>query len=609
MEIALTLGVLALSLLFFATEWLSADVTAIGIPVLLMMTGLVSPDEGIAGFSNSATITVLAMFILSAGISRTGALQFISELLFSWGGKNPSRQILALGALIAPIHCFITNTAIVAVFLPLIEDWCRKRKISVSKLLMPLSYVTILAGMITVIGTSTSVLASSLSGKLGFGTFSLFGFADIGLLTFLVGLAYLAVASPALLIARKPPSGRDLSENYRLQGYVYEVILPPGSNLIGQSLNSSGIQRKFDLDVLDLIRSGVSFAQPVADKLLCAGDVMLVRGSREDLLKIRDERGIDILPDVQFQKDGLSSPLVSEEDGLGEVMVLSNSNLIGSTLKDIRFRQRYNATVLAIRRGEELVRERLGKVSLKFGDLLLVQGPKQSLVGFQNSHDLLLTEQSNVEILRRDKAWIAIAIVILVLVLSTLNGLPLHLGALTFKGFPILVSALLGAFLMIVTGCLRAGELYSSIRWDVIFILAGLIPLGTAMENSGTTALVAQYLTAWGSGLSGYWVCTLFYAVTSVLAAVLSHAAAVVLMLPLAVDVAKELHIQPMALILIVTFASSNTFLTPIGYQTNVMVYGPGGYKFLDFTKLGAPLHIALTFLTPLFVIWLRGLN
>ena len=609
MEMALTLGILALSLLFFAAEWLPMDITAIGIAVLLMMTGLVSPDEGIAGFSNSATITVLAMFILSAGISRTGALQFISELLFKWGGTHPSRQILAMGVLVAPIHCFITNAAIVAVFLPLIEDWCRKRKISVSKLLMPLSYATILAGMITVIGTSTSVLASSLSSKLGFGAFNLFEFADIGILTFGVGLIYLAIAAPRLLIERKPPSGMNLSENYRLQGYVYEVILPPGSNLIGQSLNSSGIQRKFDLDVLELIRNGVSFAQPVADKLLCAGDVLLARGSREDLLKIRDERGIDILPDVQFQKDGYGSTLTSDEDGMGEVMVLSNSSLIGSTLKDVRFRQRYNVTVLAIRRGEELVRERLGKVALKFGDLLLVQGPKQSLVGLQNSQDVLLTEQSNVEMLRRDKAWIAIAIVCTVVLLSTFNGLPLHLGSLTFKGFPILVSALLGAFLMLVTGCLKPGELYGSIRWDVIFILAGLIPLGTAMEKSGTTALIAHSLTVWGSGLSGYWVLTLFYAVTSVLSAVLSHAAAVVLMLPLGVEVAKALHINPMALIYIITFASSNTFLTPIGYQTNVMVYGPGGYKFLDFTKLGAPLHLILTFLTPLLVIWLRGLN
>ena len=290
-------------------------------------------------------------------------------------------------------------------------------------------------------------------------------------------------------------------------------------------------------------------------------------------------------------------------------MVLSNSSLIGSTLKDVRFRQRYNVTVLAIRRGEELVRERLGKVALKFGDLLLVQGPKQSLVGLQNSQDVLLTEQSNVEMLRRDKAWIAIAIVCTVVLLSTFNGLPLHLGSLTFKGFPILVSALLGAFLMLVTGCLKPGELYGSIRWDVIFILAGLIPLGTAMEKSGTTALIAHSLTVWGSGLSGYWVLTLFYAVTSVLSAVLSHAAAVVLMLPLGVEVAKALHINPMTLIYIITFASSNTFLTPIGYQTNVMVYGPGGYKFLDFTKLGAPLHLILTFLTPLLVIWLRGLN
>jgi di/tricarboxylate transporter len=608
MKIALALGILVLSLIFFAAEWLPMDLTALGIAVLLMMMGLVTPDDGVAGFSNSATITVMAMFIVSAGISRTGALQFLAEWLFKLGGKHPGRQILAMGAIIAPIHCFINNASIVAVFLPLVEEWCHKRKISVSKLLMPLAYVTVLTGMITVIGTSTSILASSLAEKQGLGAFGLFQFADIGILTALVGLVYLAIAAPRLLPERKPVASDNLSKDYNLKGYVYEVVLPPGSNLIGQTLSSSRIQRKFDLDVLDLIRDGISFAQPFADKLLCAGDILIARGSREDLFKIRDQRGIDILPDVQFQDDGFNPALTSDEDGMAEAMVLPNSNLIGSTLKDVRFRQRYNSTVLAIRRGEELVRERLGKVVLKFGDLLLVQGPKQSLVGLQTSNDLLLTEQRNVEMLRRDKAPLAFAIVFAIVFLSTLTTLPIHLGAFTFKGFPIMVNALLGAFLMVVTGCLKPGEIYGSVRWDVIFVLAGIIPLGTALEKVGVIQIIADHLTSWGNGLSPYWLLTLFYAVCSVLSAFLSHAAAVVLMLPLAVNVAKSLHLDPMAFVYIITFASSNTYLTPIGYQTNIMVYASGGYKFFDFTRLGAPLHLLLMFLTPLFIIWFKGI-
>lgn len=607
-KIALTLGVLVLSLVFFAAEWLPMDLTALGLTVLLMMLGLISPDDGTAGFSNSATITVMAMFIVSEGISRTGALQFLSEWLFKLGGRNPSRQILALGAVIAPIHCFINNASIVAVFLPLVEEWGQRRRISVSKLLMPLSYVTILTGMITVIGTSTSILASSLADKKGLGAFGLFQFADIGILTSLVGVIYLAIATPRLLPERKPVASDNLSEDYKLKGYVYEVTLPPGSKLIGQTLNKSGVQRKFDLDVIDLIRDGVSFAQPFSDKPLCAGDILIVRGSKDDLIKIRDERGIDILPDVQFQKDGFNPTLTSDEDGMAEVMVLANSNLVGSTLKDVRFRQRYNSTVLAIRRGEELVRERLGQVSLRFGDMLLVQGPKQSLLGLQTSQDLLLTEQRDVEMLRRDKAPIAFAIVFLVVFFSTLPTMPIHLGSFTFKGFPIIVNALMGAFLMVVTGCLKPGEIYRSVRWDVIFVLAGIIPLGTAMEKSGLIQIIADNLTTWGQGLSGYWLLTLFYFVCSVLSAFLSHAAAVVLMLPLGVDVAKALHLDPMAFVYIITFASSNTYLTPIGYQTNIMVYASGGYKFFDFTRLGAPLHIILMFLTPLLVIWLKGI-
>ncbi len=596
-KIYLTLGVLIVALIAFVAEWLPVDLTALSVAVVLMLVGLVTPDEGVSGFSNSATITVMAMFILSSGITRTGVIQTVRDWLVNWGGKNPSRQIFALGIIVGPISAFINNTAVVAIFLPIVEDWCKKQKISVSKLLMPLSFVTVLAGMITLIGTSTNIVASGISKKLGYGEFHLFQFTLLGIITFGVGLVYLAIAAPRILPDRKPVEGELLAENYGLKDYLTEVIIPPTSSLIGRSLRDSGLQRKFDIDILELVRNKVHLPQPFVDKVLQAGDILIVRSSREDLLKIRDERGIEILPDVQFQNENLTEAISSGEEKIAEVMILSNSRLIGSTLKDLRFRQRYNATVLAVRRGAETLKGRLGKIPLRFGDLLLVQGPKQSFLGLQTTRELLVLEEKDVENLRRDKAWIALTITLGVIVIAALNWAP------------ILVTSLAGVILMVITGCLKPGEVYGSVRWDIIFLLAGLIPLGIAMDNSGTTAWMAKYLVGAGGNLSGYWILLFFYLITSFLTEILSNNAAVVLMIPVAVEVAKTLGLNPYAFMFAVTFAASNSYLTPIGYQTNTMVYAPGGYKFLDFTRLGLPLNIILSIITPWLIILIYGLK
>lgn len=600
-QILLTLVVIIGALVMFVAEWLPIDTTAIAVMVVLMVLGLVTPDEGIAGFGNSATITVMAMFILSYGITRTGIIQIMRDFLVKWGGSNPSQQILVMGAIVGPITAFINNTAVVAIFLPIVEEWCKQRKISVSKLMIPLSYVTVLGGMITVIGTSTNILASGLAKKLTGQEFHLFQFTSLGLTTFAIGLIYLAIAAPHLLPERKPASDSNMTDEYQLKDYVSEIIIPPRSSLIGQTLRQSGIQRKFDIDVLEIIHNDIHFPQPLADKVLVLGDILIVRGGRNDLLKIKDERGVEIFADVKFSDEELEESLATNlekgEEKIAEILILSNARLIGSTLKDTRFRQRYNATVLAIRRGEELIRQRLGKVKLRFGDLLLVQGPKESFLGLQTTRELLVLEEKDRENLRLDKAWIALAITVGVVVIAALDWMP------------ILVTSLVGVLLMIITGCLKPGEIYGAVRWDIIFLLAGLIPLGTAMENSGTTKWLANYLVSFGGHLSGYWILLLFYIATAILTEILSNNATVVLMLPIAVEVAKSLSLNPLALMFVVTFAASNSYMTPIGYQTNTMVYGPGGYKFYDFTKVGAPLTIMLAFLTPLLTIVFYGLR
>jgi di/tricarboxylate transporter len=592
----LTIAILIFTLVAFIAEWLPVDLTSILIAIILMVFGLVSPDEGISGFGNSATITVMAMFILSAAITKTGILNTVRDWLIKWGGQSPTQQILVMGTVVGGISAFINNTAVVAIFLPIVEQWSKQTKVSLSKLLMPLSFATVLGGLITLLGTSTNILASGIAVQLGYQEFSIFQFTKLGLPVFLIGLIYLALASPKLLPARKPPGGESFSEDYDLKEYVTEMIIPPKSSLIGQTLRSSQIQRKFDLDVLEIIHNDIHFPPPLADKILAVGDILLVRGNRDALLNIKDEKGVEILADFKFNSAKLETEISSEQEKIAEVLILSNSRLIGSTLKDLRFRQRYNATVLAIRRGQELIRERLGKVPLKFGDLLLVQAPRESFIGLQTSRELLVLEEKNLEGLRQDKANIALMILIGVILIAAFNILP------------ILVSSLIGVLLMVITGCLKPGEIYGAVRWDIIFLLAGLIPLGIAMDNSGTNQWLANQLLNVAGNLSGYWILVLFYFATSMLTEVLSNNAAVVLMIPIAVKVAETVGLNPLAFMYVVTFAASNSYLAPIGYQTNTMVYAPGGYKFLDYTRLGFPLTVTLTLITPLLIIKIYGL-
>ncbi len=591
MSIVITLSVVAVALLLFIVEKFPADITALGVMVALVLLKQVTPQEGIEGFSNPATITVMAMFILSAGVARTGVLQQASSWLTLWGGKRLSQQIFTLGLIVGPMSGLVNNTAVVSVFLPIVEDFCQQNKISPSKLLMPLSFATILGGMITVVGTSTSVLASGLAVDLGFEEFSLFQFTQLGIITFVVGLAYLALVTPWLMPNREVDD-RGLSQKYGMKDYVSEVVITPRSSLVGKTLRGSQLQRRFDVDVLEIIRNNTHFPQPLADKTLAVGDILLARGGKQDLLKIRESEGLEILPDVQFgQKSWQGS--FGEEEGIAEALVIANSNLVGSTLKDLRFRQRYNVTVLAIRRGQELVRDRMGKLPLRFGDLLLVQGPKQSIVGMQTSKDLLLLEQQDLDTLRSDKAYIALFIGLAVIVVAAVTD------------YPILVSALAGVVAMVLTGCLKPGELYQAVRWDVIFLLACLIPLGTAMQNSGATDWIANQLVSLGGSLSQYWMLTVIYILTVILTAVLSNNASVILLLPIGVQVANAVGINPLTAIFVVTFAASNSFMTPIGYQTNTMVYGAGGYRFLDFLKVGGPLSLIMTIITPPLAIWL----
>ena len=569
--------IIAVALVLFVSERFPIPLVALSISVVLMLTGLVTPAEGISGFSSPATITVLAMFVLSAGLQKTGIVRSLGELIIRFAGGNQYKGLAAIMLVAGGLSAFINNTAVVVVLLPTVIILARRTALSPAKLLIPLSFSSMLGGLGTLIGTSTNILASDVANKLGYGPISMFEFTKLGVIVFLVGGVYLLLFSGRLLPERRGPR-EERTESYHLRDYLTELVILPDSPLVGATVAQCRLRQLSDADVLEIIRAGSKLEQPFADEKLQAGDVLMVRGKVQTLLRVRRSAGIKILPEVQLR----DSDLVADRMGLLEVLISPTSHLIGRTLEEIRFRNRYNATVLAIQRHGEAIREQLSKNRLAVGDALLIQGPSAVLEMIQASPNFIIVGEVPHETLRREKTPVALGIIIGVVLLAALNVLP------------ILVSALAGAVLMVLTGCLEMNEFYESVRWDVIFLLAGIIPLGLALENTGAAEAIAQYAVGLSGVLPPLLILGLFYVLSMLLTEMISNNATVVLLIPIATAAATDLGLNPQAFIMTVMFAASMSFLTPIGYQANTLVYSAGGYKFTDFFKVGAPISLIL---------------
>ena len=368
------------------------------------------------------------------------------------------------------------------------------------------------------------------------------------------------------------------------QGYFTDVLIPPGSELVGQSLHNSRLQRRFDVDVLELHRGSQSFGAPLADLELQAGDRMLLRCRKEDLLRLQQESTIALAPVA-----GQSMPLqqAGQTMRLVEVLLPAGSSIAGSSVRELRFRQRYNATLVAVRRGRDVIRDLLGRVVLQPGDVLLIQAPIDTIRGLQNRNDLVLLDELEKDLPTTSRKGIAIGICIAVILLPMLQVLDL------------MASVLFGVVLMVVTGCLRPGELQRAIRWDVILLLGSIVCFSVAMQNTGLARGLAVDLLQSLQGWPNYLVLMVVFLLAQLFTETLTNGATVVLLIPIATELAKGLALPPMAFIYAILFAASLSFLTPIGYQCNLMVMGPGRYRFFDMTRYGAPLTLGLTLLTP----------
>ena len=589
----ITLAVLLLAVVLFINGAMAPELVGLLSVSLLMIGGVLTPMQALSGFGSPALITLMGLFAVSAALFRSGALDRLRELIASERIRSPRRMVGLLGLVVAPISGVVPNTPIVASLLPVLESWCQKRGIAPSRVMLPLSFATLLGGTLTLLGSSVNLLASDISQQLGFGSLDLFSFSAIGVPVWLAGASYMLLAPRALLPDRKTTDDQ-LSSNQSLTGYFTEVTIPSSSSLIGQTLRHSRLQRRFDVDVLELQRGGERILPPLADRCIEAEDRLLLRVTRTDLLRLQQDHTIQLASASEASTDQLAVVNTEQAAGEGvvgqktvEVLLPAGSTLAGASLRELRFRQRHNATVLALRRGQQTVQERLGQAVLREGDVLLLQAPLDAIRGLQASNDLLVLDQLENDLPTVRRKPQAVTITALMLLIPTLTAVPL------------VAAVLLAVVLLVLTGCLRTGEVQRSIRLDVILLLGSLSSFSVALQSSGLADAMASAMERTLLNWPPYWGLLVIFLATNLITSVMSNAASVALLIPVATQLAPSLTLPPKALLLTVLFGASQSFLTPMGYQTNLMVFGPGRYRFFDVARYGAGLTVLMTFLVP----------
>ncbi len=584
-EIAIVLVVIGAAVALFISEKLPVDLVALLAVAALVLTRVLSPEEAVSGFSNQATITIAAMFVLSAGLARTGLLESFGSVMAALTKSNLRLATLAMMAVAAVASAFVNNTAIVVILMPIVLLSCRQAGVHPGQMLMPLSFATVMGGCCTLIGTSTNLVVDSIVQKSGLPPLGMFEFAAMGGIFLVAGMLYLAFFGLRMLPQREGQGG--LTGSFGLARYLVEAKVRPGSPIEGRDLAGSPLVREADLTVLQVMRKGGDvFVVPKAHTVLRAGDVLQLRADLTQIRRLSGQLGIDLL-NKRVLKD---VDLQTERGLLMEAVVPPGSPLAGKSLRASRFRHTYDANVLAIRHRGEQVHERLADLVLQSGDVLLLELRRDRVGDLEASGTLILL--SEVAHPHRPTSHNAKAFLILFGVV-----------ALAATGVvPIVAGAVLGAVLMVVSGCLRLDEAYQAIEWKVLVMLSGLFSLGLALQKSGADQLLGGSLVSYLGDFGPVVLLSALYFVTSLLTEVMSNNATVALLTPIALSIAKAADVNPRAFIMAVLFAASNSFMTPIGYQTNTLVYGPGQYRFNDFLKVGTPINLMFWLLATLFL-------
>jgi di/tricarboxylate transporter len=589
MTIWLVTLILVVAMLLLISEKLPVDLTSIGIMVVLTISGILAPTEAIAGFANPAVITVGAMFLISKGMIRTGAVAFISQKVIQYSRGRPTLAIFLILIIVGTASAFINNTPVVVLFIPIILSLSCELGFSPSKFLIPASYASILAGTCTLIGTSTNIIISDLSAAQGFGSLGMFELSPLGLPIALLGIFFLIFAAPKLMPSMHNPVCELKDSEHRR--YLAEFQIPRQSPAIGESPDSYFSEKYPDIEVLELIRYSHVFYPNRDPVKIAPDDLLLVKGSANDLVGILSENQLELT----LAEQGMNFGAEQKESLIVELIIPPQSSLLGERLVSSRLRRDPDIHIIAIKRRELHYAERQVKdVRLKIGDILLVRLPESSLERLRGQTDFIIVEDVHHEIVHKRLARRSFLIFGAMIVAAS-TGLA-----------DILVCALAAAFLMVLTGCLQLRDAYRAMDGRVLLIIIAMIALSDALEKTGASELYASVFLSLFSGLGPAYVLSGVILLTSISTHVLSNNATAILLLPIAISAAQGLGVDPKPFIIAVCFGASACYATPIGYQTNLLVYGPGGYRFSDYLKLGMPLNLLVLIMGSLFIplIW-----
>lgn len=575
---------IVLTLVLLATQALRIEIVAILVVVVLGLSGILTPAQALSGFSNTATLTVGAMLVLSAGLERAGVVDYIGSTLAGRAHGSTGRLLLMIAFPTAIFSAFMNNTAIVALMIPVALTIGRRSGHSSSKLLLPISYLSILAGTCTLIGTSTNILVDSLYRDAGGPGFEMFEFSALGLTYLLIGGLYVVFVVPRILPHR--PALAELMDDDDRGQFVTEVTVPAGSRMVGRSMRGL-FGDSHDFRVLEIIRGEEVTLGPSPDTELEANDVLLIEGTARAIHEMIDQKrvvhGTAVSDDERVTINRIDLRMV-------EAVVTPNSRFLHRRLQDLGLSRRHGIQVLAMRRLGRHHQYNLRQVELRSGDVLLLQGQREALRSLRDEGEFILIEGVERTLRFPHKAPLAIGILLTVVVLAALNVA--H----------IVMLSIAGAALMLLTGCLTLPHAGRALDPQVLLLLAGMIPLGVAMETTGLALLISQFVVDVASPLGPVLMIAAFYLLTSAFTEVLSNNATAVLLTPIALGVAATTGIDPKPLLIAVTFGASASFATPIGYQTNTMVMGPGGYRVSDYLRVGLPLDIIMLTVASLLI-------
>jgi len=589
-ENILVLVILATALVLFVSEKLRVDVVAMLVLAALVLTGLVSAEEAFAGFSSPAVITVGAVFVISGALYQTGVADTIGQSMLKLGRGSPVRLTIILMITAGLMSAVMNNIGAVAILLPAVIAVSEKIKTPPSKLLIPLAFAALLGGNMTLIGTPPNILANDILTTYGGDPFDFFDFLPTGIMVLVAGVLYMLLIGRHLLPARYSTSTP--SQSYRLRPFLTEVRVSADSSMVGRSLAEMQFNNKYGLNVIHIVRQDEPPFSPSADRPIKAEDILLLEGQPEDILNARVT--LKLVPVSPSESQAIERELVAGNQRLVEITLSPRADLEGKTLKEIDFRARFDLAVMAIRHQGRSIVTRLSDVPLRFGDALLVQGKAERIDQLRLDSNFLILDTPVMKARRLRKAPITVVILVAALVIIVLGW---------FSPASVLVIA---ALLMVLSGALRVDEAYESVDWRSIFLIAGILPLGVAMETSGTAVLIADQIVGLLGGLGPRGVMIGIFILTALLTEVISNVAATVLLVPIAIDIALGLDVSSRTFVMAVVLAASTSFLMPIGHQVNVLIFGPGGYRFSDYPKVGIGLNLIILLLVALFlpIIW-----